>query len=641
MSKTRSTAVGRWTRSAVRPLALTLALVAGADHAHAQANQLPRREYLFAVEVAQILRQAVAEADARGAPATIAVTDRVGNVLAVYRMAGADPTVRVESGRGDLPPPSGLVGVELPIDVAAAIAKALTGAYLSSSGNAFSTRTASAIVHENFLPGSRGLEGGPLFGVQFSQLPCSDLSVRFASNNGGTIDPRIGPKRSPLGFSADSGGLPLYKSGTLGGGIGAIADGVYDADANVRNRDRAIDELIAVAGTAGFEPPENLRAERVTVDGRTLRYSDVRTGDLRTRPANANQINLAAAGDFVPVRGYYAGGGPSAGQAFGFGASGIRRAPPGLFNNDRAFMLATAGGVNRFPPRAATDAPATGALTEAEVTTILSQALGVALSLRGQIRRPLGSHAEVTISVVDTTGAILGVVRTPDAPIFGTDVSLQKARSAMFFSNPAAPADLARVPGNPLGRRPGAYVNDLRAFAGANAIGGTFAYSNRSVGNLARPFFPDGQNGNPNGPLSVPFERWSPFYTGLQFDLVANNLLQHVGFVLNGTPDTAPQCAGLPRLANGLQIFSGGVPIYRDGVLVGGVGVSGDGIDQDDTIAFLGLDRAGRVLDTGIGNAPRAIRSDRISPLGVNLRWVQCPYAPFLGSDQQNICQGL
>ena len=64
----------------------------------------------------------------------------------------------------------------------AAIAKAITGAYLSSGGNAFSTRTASEIVQQFFPPTAAitpGLEGGPLFGVQFSQLPCSDLSQRF------------------------------------------------------------------------------------------------------------------------------------------------------------------------------------------------------------------------------------------------------------------------------------------------------------------------------------------------------------------------------------------------------------------------------------------------------------------------------
>jgi len=52
----------------------------------------------------------------------------------------------------------------------------------------------------------------------------------------------------------------------------------------------------------------------------------------------------------------------------------------------------------------------------------------------------------VTIALVDTQGEILGLVRTPDAPVFGTDVSLQKARSAMFFSSPIAGMELSALP---------------------------------------------------------------------------------------------------------------------------------------------------------------------------------------------------
>lgn len=628
---------------ALASIALSLLFLTGIDYA--AANSLPRPESLSAAETARILRQAVAEAQARGTPATIAVVDRVGNVLVVYQTTGATPSdlVRINPGRL-VAPPAGLAGLPpLPITTAAAIAKAITGAYLSSGGNAFSTRTASQIVQENFDPGSTGLEGGPLFGVQFSQLPCSDLSVRFASNNGGTISPLIGPKRSPLGFSADPGGFPLYQNETLVGGIGVIADGMYGADRDIRSRDSDLDELIALAGTAGFDAPSDLRADRVAVDGRSLRYADSDTGDTATTPADAALIDLAAAGNFTPVTGYYTGTGALAGQAFGFGTSGIRPDPDNLFDNDRSFVLATSTGANRFPPRAGTGP---GALSVAEVTRILAQALGVALSARGQIRRPLGSNAEVTISVVDTTGEILGVVRTPDAPVFGTDVSLQKARSSMFFSNAAAVTDLVSVPLPPPPfdvqfRSSGAYVNDVRAFFGADVLNGTVAFANRSIGNIARPFFPDGQNGNDNGPLSVPFANWNPFYTGLQVDLVANNLVQHLGYVLSGgsNMDTEPECAGLPRLANGLQIFSGGVPIYRGNVLVGGVGVSGDGIDQDDMIAFLGLARASDILGT-ISNAPAVIRADRLSPMGVNLRYVSCPFAPFLGSDEQSVCQG-
>jgi uncharacterized protein GlcG (DUF336 family) len=653
VKRARSAAAARWLATKAWPVALALLLYDPGQAA--AANPLPANERLSAGEVERILRQVVAEAQARDAPATIAVTDRVGNVLAVYQMTGADAQlVTVDAGRRVVDP-AGLAGptfnnllLDNNINIAgvAAIAKAITGAYLSSNGNAFSTRTASQIVQENFNPGSAGLEGGPLFGVQFSQLPCSDLSVRFDSNNGGTIDPRIGPKRSPLGFSADPGGLPLYQNGTLVGGVGAIADGTYGLDRNISGRDGSLDEVLAVAGTVGFDAPKDLRADRVAVDGRSLRFSDRRPSNLRSRPADADAVSLATAGVFVPVNGYFNAAGPIAGTAFGFGQSGIRPDPDNLFDNDRAFVLTNAAGVNRFPPIAGTDGA--NALTVDEVTTVLSEALGVALQARGQIRRPLGSNAEVTISVVDTTGAILGVVRSPDAPIFGTDVSLQKARSAMFFSNPNAAADLQSVPPLtgplvpliPAFRLPGDYVPDITAFFGTDVLDGSVAFANRSIGNAARPFFPDGQNGNDNGPLSAPFRSWSPFGTGLQLDLVASNLGQHLFFVLTNSLDTPPQCAGLSRLANGLQIFSGGVPIFRGDVLVGGVGVSGDGIDQDDMIAFLGLDRASRALGRTIRNAPRGLRSDQLDPNNVNLRYVQCPFTPFLGSDRQNVCRG-
>ena len=74
---------------------------------------------------------------------------------------------------------------------------------------------------------------------------------------------------------------------------------------------------------------------------------------------------------------------------------------------------------------------------------------------------------------------------------------------------------------------------------------------------------------------------------------------------------------------------------------IGAIGVSGDGIDQDDMVAFLGTHRAGLDLGTGVGNADIAIRaSTLIKPRNVTLRYVQCPYTPFLGSDAQNVCDG-
>ena len=622
-----------WSRCALAAIGFVLlSATASAD----PRNEFPAREALSVGEVRAIVRQAVAEALARGVAATIAVTDRVGNVLGVYVMNGADDNVTIRAGRPK-EEPKGLVGIEVPA-AAAAIAKAVTGSYLSSNGNAFSTRTASQIVQENFNPGSTGLEGGPLFGVQFSSLPCSDLNARFESNNGGVIDPRIGPKRSPLGLSADPGGLPLYEDGTLVGGIGIAADGVYSLDRNVRDRDRDLDELIALAGTRDFKAPRELSAERISVDGRSLRFADRGTGSLESDPDEGRSVRLLDEGSFVPITGYVAGR-PRSGVAFGFGRSGFRPDPDGIFNNPRAYVLTTSAGVNRFPPTAGTGP---GALSEREVRAILRQALGVAIQARGLIRKPLGSHAEVTISVVDEDGTILGIVRTPDAPVFGTDVSLQKARTAVFFTRDDAPAALqAADEGTGLGREPGAYVDDMFDFVGPQALGEGIAYSTRAIGSLARPFYPDGRNGGPHGPLSVPIENWSPFYTGLQVDLILEDLVQHVGFVVAGGPDVPPSCTDIPTLADGLQIFSGGSPIYRGDDLIGGIGISGDGIDQDGMVAFLGVDRAAKNLGTGFGNAPKRLRADQLGPLGVQLRFVSCPFAPFLNSDDQTVCQGL
>jgi hypothetical protein len=73
------------------------------------------------------------------------------------------------------------------------------------------------------------------------------------------------------------------------------------------------------------------------------------------------------------------------------------------------------------------------------------------------------------------------------------------------------------------------------------------------------------------------------------------------------------------------------------------MGASGDGIDQDDMIAFLGLAYAGRELNTGIGHAPRELRSDTLEPKGpgTRLRYVQCPQSPFFDSMEQNVCAGF
>ncbi|WP_126177072.1 heme-binding protein [Tsuneonella rigui] len=608
----------------------------------------PALEALTVAEVQRIIAQAAGEAQARGRPAVIAVTDRVGNVLGVFNMNGAPVKMLTSrlTGTGVLNDVDvDVQGIEV-VAVIGALAKALTGNYLSSGGNAFSSRTASMIVQANFppSPGTVGLESGPLSGVQFSQLPCSDLNTRF--NAAGGVSAFIGPKRSPLGLAADPGGFPLYKNGVLVGGIGVIAEPDYAFDTNVTDLQVDDEEAIALAGIQGFAPPDAITADKITVDGTALRFSDMRVTDLSPLKTDFAAINNTLGG-LVAVTGY-SNGGIIAGTPYGTEASGYRQATSAEFAFPDAFVLSNGGGTNRYPIRAGSDAAAVGQpLSAAEARAVLEEAYAVMRHARGQIRRPLDSRAQVTISLVDTYGDVLGVVRAPDAPIFGTDVSLQKARTVAFFSNPVAAQQLLDDPDAEIAdflQRARVFFNDANAFTGKTAFGA------RSIGNISRPHFPDGEAARPEGPLSRPIADFSPFATGLQIALVKSNLLQHALFV-QGAPfsDTPAQCTLVPpaptgqrRLANGMQIFSGAVPIYRGSTLVGAIGVSGDGIDQDDMISFLGAHNGGARVG-GIGNAPIDIRADKIViPVGagVRLRYVNCPFAPFLDTNEQNVCEG-
>jgi uncharacterized protein GlcG (DUF336 family) len=55
---------------------------------------------------------------------------------------------------------------------------------------------------------------------------------------------------------------------------------------------------------------------------------------------------------------------------------------------------------------------------------------------------------------------------------------------------------------------------------------------------------------------------------------------------------------------DGLIEFPGGMPLYRNGELVGGIGVSGDGVEQDENVAEAGA--------KGF-EAPKAIRADTVA----------------------------
>ena len=533
---------------------------------------------LTADDVKQIISQAVAQADASGLKVTIAVTDKEGNILGIFRMTGArnDITIgvgtRCASSNSLSNPICGLEGLRLgalPVSdgaTLAAISKAVTGAFLSSQGHSFTTRTASFIVQEHFPPGINFQGGGPLYGVQFSQfLICSDINAR-----------------SPLGLSADPGGLALYKNGLQVGGIGIEGNGTYTLDADPSDNDQPVEELIALAATRGFETPPGIRGDKIIVNG--IRFPFVNT----PMPPQAQGAPFDQLSGSVLTLGAL--------------APGIRDAQPSRFTVMTIDPSAPAGRVDgRFFPF-----NAGSVLTKSDVQQILVQAARQAFITRAAIRQPLNSAAEVNMSVVDVDGTVLGVFSTIDAPIFGFDVCVQKARTAAFFSNSVAAQRLRSV-------GMGSFV-DAAARDGLK-LDGTVAFTDRAGGFLSRPFFPDGIDGTEHGPFSVPIEEFSPFNDGLQLDLV----LGAIGRFVTTGAFSPGDCTGIPNIPNGTQIFPGSVPLYKNGKLAGAIGVSGDGVDQDDLISTMG--------SAGF-EAPAEIRADRVFVRGVRLPYVKFPRHP-------------
>jgi uncharacterized protein GlcG (DUF336 family) len=523
-------------------------------------------------EVQTIIAQAVSTAAQLNRPVTVAVTDREGNVLGVFKMTGAPASTQLRGGGpgpSQVPSPLtgfvpvGLDGTLVPARLAA-ISKAGTASLFSTRGNAFTTRTAGFIIQEHFPPGVDFRSGGPLYGVQFSSLPCSDVKI-----------PGL-----PLGLSGDPGSVPIYKNGEAVGGVGIEGDGFYTVDRDPSDFDQPFEEVIAVAAARGFEAPSSIRGDNILVDGIRLAYLNVSNAP---NPPTLSFGSLPGSVDLLfPIR---------AAQT-------------------SAFTPAIVGGVAgeidpRFFPFADSPTGTPNSLTAGDVSTIISHAAQQANITRAAIRQPLGSNARVSIAVVDTNGVVLGLFRQPDAPVFGFDVSVQKARTAAFYSGAGAGAAL-RVAGF------GSYVD--RAAADGLRLDGSVAFTDRAGGFLHRPFFPDGINDTAAGPFSRQLSEWSVFNLGLQVDLIKANLEA----TLSGF--TVP-CTSVPGLANGIQIFPGSAPLYKNGALVGAIGISGDGVDQDDLIA-------------GAGSAgyapPAAMRSDQVFVRGVRLPYLKFPRSPNL-----------
>ncbi len=527
------------------------------------ANHIFAQNSLTADEVRTIVAQAVSTAVGLNQRVTVAVTDHEANVLGVFVMTNALATTQVRGGGG-----GGLEGLNVP-SFAAAISKAGTASIFSTTGNAFTTRTAGFIIQEHFPPGIDNRPGGPLYGVQFSTLSCSDVAVSGL----------------PLGLSGDPGGIPLYKNGVAVGGVGIEGDGIYTADRIPTDRDQPFEEIIAIGAAQNFPAPPLIRGDNILVEGIRFPFANV------DNPPAVTQI------PFTSLPGAVSSDFP------------VRAALPS------AFVPATLNGVvgeadPRFYP-----AVAGSALSAAEVQQILGSAAQTANITRAGIRQPLGSNARVSITVVDVDGRVLGIFRQADAPVFGFDVSAQKARTAAFLARPDAGAQLQAAGF-------GSFV--ARAAADGIGLNGSIAFSDRGFGFLHRPLFPDGINNTAAGPFSTPLGEWSPFNVGLQLDLIKAALTTPAPPICRKTRMKALRgcgCTKLPGLQNGMQIFAGGIPLYRGSTFIGAIGISGDGIDQDDFIAAGGANNFA---------PPPEMRSDRVFVRGVRLPFIKIPARPTL-----------
>jgi uncharacterized protein GlcG (DUF336 family) len=215
-------------------------------------------------------------------------------------------------------------------------------------------------------------------------------------------------------------------------------------------------------------------------------------------------------------------------------------------------------------------AGAVGGLTQSEVASIVANAVATANQTRAMIRLPIGQRTRMVIAVADLDGSLLALYRMPDATVFSIDVAVAKARNMAYYNS--AQANLADLPGVP----------------------SSTAVTNRTISFGAQPFYPPGINGSQPGPFFPLFllDVQNPCTQGMQ-------------------PKNANQ--------SGIVFFPGSVGLYRGGFLVGALGVSGDGVDQDDFVTAGG--------SAGF-EAPVGIRADQIIDQGVRLPYQKFPRNP-------------
>lgn len=508
----------------------------------------------------------------------IAVVDRAGRILAVFRKPAAPTNVIAEFGR--MADANNL-----------AVALARTGAFFSNDQAPLSSRTVRFISGIHFPPGIAFTPNAALYGIENTNRGCDFGGPDETIFNPGKVVPRARSLRGvmenlpcngtdqtgcgrgiatgkatlsddiPYPQGLDPGGTPLFKNGRVAGGIGVVIGN--EGQARTSNDYASAERAAFTAACPGLGsalplPPPGV----IFLDGIRLPFAKINGTELPPVPSDftcPSATNTGFSGDFPqPMEGeFLLGFGPVDGGVVCDG-----------------WLIGPNGSAPGIAPQ----------LTQPEVERIVRQAAEGTCRTRAAIRLPPNSAAKMAIAVSDVEGNILGLFRMPDSTVFSIDVAVAKARNVVYFSRAPRPADFPGFPTN-------------------SAV----AVTNRTISFGSQPLFPPGI-----GPGRGPFDPASegPFFRSLYLFDINNPCSQG--------SDPGP-AAGQPDNRSGIVFFPGSAPLYRNGTLVGGLGISGDGVEQDDVVTDFGA----RGFE-----APAEIRADQIilnTPRGP----VRMPYLKF------------
>jgi uncharacterized protein GlcG (DUF336 family) len=209
-------------------------------------------------------------------------------------------------------------------------------------------------------------------------------------------------------------------------------------------------------------------------------------------------------------------------------------------------------------------------------------------------------------------GNVAGLFRMQDATFFSIDVAVAKARNTAYYADPTA----LQLPDR---------VDDDADGAADLPLG--VAFTNRTFRFLAEPRFPAGVERSRPGAFSIlrdpgldpakafrvttddsTVNNFGPALPASVFQSVLGFDAFHPGRNFRDPSNIANQ--------NGVVFFPGSAPLYSGTLLVGGLGISGDRVDQDDVVTF--------AAQQGFLVPPSVLRADQVFVRGVRL-----PYQKF------------